>query len=353
MIDLFHGRHINIAFFALLAVSLCVNVQAECLIMPKKPQDKSKINTAENTSLQKDPQNTNNTYQHNLKEDERQWIEGFHESVSDSVYQSAVWFDNFFTDSDCYQKTPSTNARIRLEWAPKARDLQEFKVRFRIKVDLPHFSDKMDLVFSDNDETTQHQLPLESINTEPQTEKEHFAAAVRYVHVKNSQQFTDTRLGISGGDIFARSRYVRQFTWSNRHSLKVEPSLYYFLKDGWGSKLLLEYDYQLSKKTQFRVNYSTRGSQSFSGVRWKHGLYKLSQIDNTTASLLGLQVEGERNGDRGFIIDKYTLSYRYRFNAYKEWLYFEVEPFVEWPEEINYNTTPGIALRVEGFFYKN
>ena len=140
---------------------------------------------------------------------------------------------------------------------------------------------------------------------------------------------------------------------SHRKLESNEPSIYYFLQDGWGSKLLLEYDYKLSSKSQLRINYSTRVSQSFSGIRWKHGLYKLNQIDNTTASLLGLQVEGERNGDRGFIVDKYTLSYRYRFNAYKEWLYFEVEPFVEWLEEDNYHTIPGIALRVEGFFYKN
>jgi hypothetical protein len=34
-------------------------------------------------------------------------------------------------------------------------------------------------------------------------------------------------------------------------------------------------------------------------------------------------------------------------------LFFEIEPFVEWPEKEDYSTTPGIALRVEGFFYRN
>ena len=68
--------------------------------------------------------------------------------------------------------------------------------------------------------------------------------------------------------------------------------------------------------------------------------------------MIGLKVEGERNGDAGFFIDKYTLSYRYRFNAFQKWLFFEVEPFVEWPEEENYSATPGIAFRIEGFFSK-
>ena len=54
----------------------------------------------------------------------------------------------------------------------------------------------------------------------------------------------------------------------------------------------------------------------------------------------------------GFFIDKYTLSYRYRFNALREWLFFEIEPFIEWPKDENFTTTPGIALRIEGFFSK-
>ncbi|XQW85079.1 hypothetical protein ACOYR1_18445 [Thalassotalea piscium] len=347
MFDLFRHRLVNITLFALFTASQCNTVYAECSIMAQELSAQTEPSLKDTKSAQPlSPEEIK-------KQQQDKWIENFHKSVSNGVFQSALWFDNFFTEQDCQQEMPSTNARIRLEWAPKARDLQEFKARFRIKVDLPHFSDKMDLILSDNDENAQNQLPLESMNTQPETEKEHFAAAVRYVYRKNSQQFTDTRLGISGGDIFARSRYVRRFTGKENHSLKIEPSLYYFLKDGWGSKLLLEYDYQISPKSQLRINYSTRISQSFSGIRWKHGLYQLNQIDRTTASLFGLQVEGERNGDRGFIIDKYTLSYRYRFNAYKDWLYFEVEPFIEWPETLNYHTIPGIALRVEGFFYKN
>ena len=81
-------------------------------------------------------------------------------------------------------------------------------------------------------------------------------------------------------------------------------------------------------------------------------LYRLNQLDEHSASILGLQVQGERNGKQEFFIDKYTLSYRYRFNKFKKWLFFEVEPFLEWSKQQSYSTTPGIALRIEGHFYK-
>lgn len=280
------------------------------------------------------------------------WMQDFHESISDSVYQSAVWFDNFFIDENSEQSTPKTNARIRLGWEPKARDWSKVKARFRIKVKLPHFKNKVDVILSDDDDLNQSNLPLDSVNTQPENNEEHFSAAVRFTHRKEKNRLLESRIGISGGDIFLKARHKRRYTWDNIHSLKIEPSLYYFLDEGLGSKLLLEYDYQLDKQSQFRVNYSIRGSESFSGIRWKHGFYKLKQLEQNAASIIGVKVEGERNGEKGFIIDKYTLSYRYRFNALKSWLFFEVEPFLEWQEEEDYSTTPGIALRVEGYFYK-
>lgn len=281
------------------------------------------------------------------------WSEDFHHSVSNSVHQSATWFDSFFTEDENDQESPRTSARIRLEWKPKARDWNEFNPRFRIKLKLPHLKNRMSLILSDENDINQSQLPLESVNTRPQTNEDSFAAAIRYVHKSQLDRLTDSRVGITGGDIFVKARHKRKYIWSVRHGIKVEPSIYYYLDDGAGARLLLEYDYQLDEKSQFRINYSIRGSESFSGIRWKHGFYKLKQLDHNAATVFGFQVEGKRNAESSFIIDNYTLSYRYRFNAVKKWLFFEIEPFLEWPENENYSTTPGIALRVEGYFNKS
>jgi len=284
--------------------------------------------------------------------DNKHWMQSFHQSVSNSVYQSAVWFDNFFIEENNEYESPTTSARIRLGWKPKARDWNGVEARFKIKVKLPHFKNKVDLILSDDDEANQSQLPLESINTDSGLEEEHFAAAVRYTHNKNSNRLLESRIGLSGGDVFFKVRHRRRFNWDKNQSFRVEPSLYYFIGDGLGTKLLLEYDYQLKPNAQFRINYSIRGSAAFSGIRWKHGFYRLDQFDAKTASITGLQVEGVRNGVDGFQVDKYTLSYRYRFNAVRKWLYFEVEPFFEWPEDRSYSTTPGIIFRIEGYFNK-
>ncbi|MBA6263341.1 MAG: hypothetical protein V7780_04530 [Colwellia sp.] len=284
--------------------------------------------------------------------EQEHWSQEVHDTIANSVYQSATWFDSFFTDIDSQQIEPKATAKIRFGWIPKARNLAEFDSRFRLKVKLPHFKDKMSLILSDEDDVEDSQLPLDGIGTRPEINDESFAAALRYVVEKESDSLIDTRIGISGGDIFAKVRQRHLYTFNEKHGVKVEPSTYYFLDDGLGAKLFLEYNYQHDEKSQYRINYSIRGSQSFSGIRWKHGFYYLNQLDKNTASVTGLQVEGERNGEYGFFTDKYTLSYRYRFNALQKWLYFEVEPFLEWSKDDSYTTTPGIALRIEGFFSK-
>jgi len=284
--------------------------------------------------------------------DDSYWMNSFHQSVSNSVYQSAAWFDNFFTDKGESSKDLKTNARIRLGWKPQSGDWNNIESRFRIKVKLPHFENKVDLIFSDDSEVEQSLLPLESATIQPEIQEENFSAAMRYIHKKEKNRFTDTRIGLSGGDVFLQARHKRRISWNNNHDFKVEPSLYYFLNDGFGGRLLLEYNYQQNKQKQFRVNYSIRGSESFKGIKWKHGFYRLNQFDERSASIIGIQVQGERNGDRGFFIDKYSLSYRYRFNKFKDWLYFGIEPFLEWSKKESYVTSPGIVLRVEGHFYK-
>ncbi|MFD2165756.1 hypothetical protein ACFSJY_05715 [Thalassotalea euphylliae] len=291
--------------------------------------------------------------QGSMEQAEIDWFESLHANVSETVFRSAYWFDGFFTDDDTSREQPDINARIRLAWEPKARDFEEFDTKFRLRVKLPHLTDKVDLILSDDEEDEIRNLPLETVNDRPTSNDDTFAAAVRFVHHRGDDEVTDTRLGIASGDVFTRARYKRRFAWHEKHAFRFEPSIYYFIQDGVGARLMLEYDYQLGLRDQFRFNYSIRGSEDFSGIRWKHGFYHLHQFSLLEAGALGLVVQGERNGDEGFLIDKYTLSYRYRFNAIKKWLYFEVEPFLEWPEEENYSTTPGIALRVEGFFYKN
>lgn len=279
---------------------------------------------------------------------EADWWYDFHQTISNSVFDTAHWFDSFFAQNDNSDLTPQTSARIRLGWEPRSRDFDKFDAKFRLKVKLPHLANRVDLIFTDDSQDDFSTLPLESVSQTNNDDS--ISAAVRVVHKIDSKRFFDTRVGASGGDIFVKSRYKRQFKFSTLSNFTIEPSLYYFAKEGLAERLLLQYDYQATQTAQYRLSYSIRGSEAFSGIRWKHAAYRFKQLDNNAASMMGIIVNGERNGAEGFFIENYSVNYRYRFNAYKKWLFFEIEPFIEWPRDNDYSATPGIALRVEGFF---
>lgn len=278
------------------------------------------------------------------------WSNAFHRKVSSSVHYSAAWFDSFFVKEGNEQLSPKTSARIGLAWLPQARDWQEVRNRFRIKVKLPHLEEKVDLIFSDDAEDDNSNLPLTVAETDIDNEKENFSAAIRYIFKERKNVITSSRIGISGRDIFARARHKRIYTWQEKHHAIIEPSIFYYLTDKAGARLLLEYDYQISDKAQFRINTSFKGSESFSGVQWHQGFYRLNQLGKNKASLFGLQMSGEHNGLNGTLVSNYSINYRYRFSALKDWLFFEVEPFLAFPKDETYKPTPGLALRIEGYF---
>ncbi|WP_394176236.1 hypothetical protein [Thalassotalea litorea] len=285
--------------------------------------------------------------------DDDDWLGDFHGAVSDTFFNTALWFDSFFANDNEEQANPKSLARIRFGWEPRAGDWGEFTQRFRIRLRLPHFESKVDVIFSDDDDQSTgienygNDLPLNR-----DLEDDRFTAALRVVNQEDENSYIDTRIGISGGDLFTKARLKLQTDYTKIHAFKMEPSIYYFLSDGFGSRLFLQYAYTPSLDRQLQINYSISGSEAYSGARWRHGAYYFKQIDHRSATVTSLTVEGERNGDRGFLIEEYRLGYRYRVNAIRDWLFFEIEPFLLWEEERNYDTTPGLALRVEGYFTK-
>ncbi|MCI2285686.1 hypothetical protein L3081_22780 [Colwellia sp. MSW7] len=282
---------------------------------------------------------------------EDDWLFGFHDAISDSVYGTAQWFDSFFASDEIDGTKTESSLRVRVG-EPRARDLDVFTQKFRLRLKLPNLEQKIDFIFSDELDDNQGNNDYKGQNL---TSKggDTFTAAIRLINSNKANRFIDSRIGISSGDLFAKVRLKYLTEFAENHLFEFQPSIYYYLKDGLGKGIFSEYNYNYSKNKQFRTNISVRFSQAFEGYKWKHESYFLRQIDRRQASAIGFVIQGENNAKRGFVADNYKLSYLYRANAYRKWLFFEVEPFLEWPEEDSYSTTPGIALRVEGYFNQN
>ena len=71
-----------------------------------------------------------------------------------------------------------------------------------------------------------------------------------------------------------------------------------------------------------------RFSQAYDGYKWKQENYFLRQIDRRQGYAIGFAVYGEDNAERGFVADNYKLSYLYRANVYRKWLYVGLKKII-------------------------
>ena len=71
-----------------------LNIQFAYAIQDQQPQQKSG-----------EPKPTSKVTK-NAVDNNDHWIESFHDTVSNSVFQSAVWFDKFFLDEESEQAAP-------------------------------------------------------------------------------------------------------------------------------------------------------------------------------------------------------------------------------------------------------
>lgn len=81
---------------------------------------------------------------------------------------------------------------------------------------------------------------------------------------------------------------------------------------------------------------------------WQHGLHRYQQLDPNTGLIYGIFVEG--NSQPYYRSEEFLLSARWRRNAVREWLFFELEPFVLWRRDEDFKPSYGLAMRVEAYF---
>lgn len=278
------------------------------------------------------------------------WLDDMHRSIAESVNETAQWFDDFFINEHSDLNSNALGeARIRFGWEPRSRDLAKFDARFKVRFKLPNLKNKVDVVFSDYDDT----LPDSSVKAARSNERdrqERFSLALQW-QAKPDSGLTH-RLGIGRRlQAFAKSRYRDTVSFNPDTDLRWETSIYYYSQDGFGANLSLLFNCQIDQESLFRFDNNFYYRDESKDWLWQHSWQYLQQMDPKTALVYGYYIEGLSQPD--YRLNEHFVSVRYRKNALREWLFYEVEPFVLWRRDEGFSPSYGVALRIEGFFGSN
>lgn len=275
------------------------------------------------------------------------WYDEVQEDVSDSITATANWFDGFFGQDQLDKNRATASARLRVGYIPIESDFARFENKFRLRARLPNLEDKWDVIVADyNDANEAKESDRVIDDIQGQKKNEDLSLAVRYIHSQDKNKFVSTRVGFAkGADIYIRTRYRRDFNLTDNFTTEVEPALYYYVASGFGARFNLKFDYQSSVHGLWRQDNSWEYIQDEEDPEWRHNFLYYYQLNNHSALISGIFANGHIK--YGYQLENKGIFSRYRVQALRSWLFFEIEPFIHYPDFRDFKQTPGIALRVE------
>ncbi len=257
------------------------------------------------------------------------------------------WFTELFEDGPFDPAYIQSCARVRSTMLyDHQKGTFDPSVSFSISLALPRFTDRLNLIIQ---------------NTEESTENRDFNNDVRnsigLSYRMPTEQYVHTSLfaGVySLDDPYGKVRLWYPYelgTWQNI----VYEDIKYSWVNGFEEETGMLFDRIIDETTLFRVQLGLRNSQYIDDTTRKGDFYfagvSLAQkFGDGSAYKTGVSTLGSYRPE--ITTDKYAVYTIYKQNIWKEWVYFEVEPRVEWEERYDFHPNYLILFSLEFYIGK-
>lgn len=332
----------------------------------------NKLTTHAQTTLEKqNPEKENETL---LAEIERKpkesrlkiWfldVNSLLENVGSTLDWSANWIDGQFVDDEAGKNKAKTWGHISVGWVPQNGDWGNYPVKFKVRAKLPNLKNRVELIFTDNEEADLNTLPYESARPEAfRSSQNSLGAAVRFLHKTSDKVSSSTRVGWGESQIYTRSSIIyRRKYLDERVTLNAQPAIEYYAEDGLGARLILDAGYKFTERHELRLNYGLLDRESFDHPKWRKGIFHLTELSKKSAVIVGATAAGEVEPE--YKPKLYRFSVRVRRKSMRSWIFLEAEPFIEFTRDriiddatndylgfTGYERNIGFALRLEAHY---
>lgn len=257
------------------------------------------------------------------------------------MQNTAQWLDDLLSD-DSTQSQAHAKGYLQLGWAPRSADLADTEARFKVSLSLPSWENRINLII-DNDADEFSRLPFET-NSGLNQDDDELNAALQFLVERTANLEFENRIGVSRSQLYGRSAVSWKKEFNNTLYSASAGAEYYF-SDGFGYFVKLSSDTKINEFYALNISANYREIADEMDSELRSGVYLSYIPDPQRAMVFGVNVQNSFDD-----LTRYTLSYRYRQQAQYSWLFFEVEPFVEYREELNYRDEIGLAIRLIGYY---
>lgn len=272
-----------------------------------------------------------------------------HIAVSHSLESMARNIDAFFAADQTFQESTRSYARVRID-TKLDNDLQiGFDGDVRVKIDLPRTERKLKLLI-ESDDTTRTGVPDRLDDTPIDVvRRQDYLLSIERVNEVNKWDVRPAA-GIKMRwipDPFLRLRATRYHDLSG-WLMRTAGSVFWFTSDGLGANTTLDFDRPVGDMMFFRSSTILRWQENDQFLTAEQQLSMYHRLD--PKHYLVYQVGARANQDPDWAMQQYFVAVHYRKNVYKNWLFLELIPQIDYRVERDFEALPSITLRLEGVF---
>ena len=285
-------------------------------------------------------------------ESEDDWLEDGKDYAARKANEMTQWVDNFFGNDERDLEQAESRLRLRTIYNWDERLDNEVKFRLGGKVSLPQISKRLDLVFRGED--------MDDFGNEGVEDPSEDRIGLQYqVGLKDIRKHRfDLTVGFGSSGPKPGVKYVYQDAFAEDLNFRFTQRFTYDLGEGGYGSSRFVLDKALRERelvrayTRFLYGEKTDGTEWSSSLSYARGW----QGDSGRVGATWLYVGADGQTEPYDFVKNYKVGARIRRQAYRDWLFWEVEPSYNWRIDGPYFDREGawrIALRLELLLFDN
>ena len=225
-------------------------------------------------------------------------------------------------------------------------------LRFDAKINLPRFKERVNLVFQseDNDREVLEGI-TDQATRQRRIENEDDSLAGLRVRVLDETRF---KIDLGAGAKFKpepipklKARFKVSRTGA-KWSFTLSEAVFWESDDGFGEKTEFAWSHRFNPDMLFRSSSQATWSETTRGVGLGQSFIFTQQLCPISNLAYKLGVTGHTEPEPD--IDEWNLRLAYTRQVYREWLFFEIEPGIDFRHERGYQTIPLCSFRMHILF---
>ena len=282
------------------------------------------------------------------------WLDKPRDYLSERFVSLSNRVDRFFTDERVFQESRTSYLRFYGDLVLKKSGSSDFNPQLQAKVILPALEKRLHILL-ESDSNITGEVPTAAVPTQSGAPKVNvpndFRAAVQ-VQVADTPRWninTDAGLRFHGLTLppFARVRASRVQT-VRQWQLRFTEAVYWYEQSGMGESTQFDADYKFNDRYLGRSRTQAIWSDHDQRFDYEQSFYLFHPIDESHALSYGASIYGQSQPNTH--VNDYALSATWRTRVHREWLFFDIQPGLSWPETDDFHVTPTLLLRVEAVF---